>query len=83
MSKIVYVVYDGDEWLSYMSLAVCGIFTSKRMAINAILKREKDDQAKTKEDRAQMRRQLEEGLQTQGYQHNYNVVAWETNLISV
>lgn len=81
--KNVYVVYDGDEWLSYMSLAVCGIFTSKRMAINAILKREEQDQIKTKDDRAQMRRQLEDGLQTQGYQRNYQIVVWETNLISV
>ena len=82
----VFVVYETDAWHSHSSRQMAGVFTSKRSAINAIVKNhhiklseifEVDDLKNTShrvlraDARRILRRELELMYQTQGYSTNY------------
>ena len=82
----VFVVYQTDAWHAYSSYKTAGVFTSKRSAINAIVKNhhiklseifEVDDLKNTSrrvlraDARRILRRELELMYQTQGYSTNY------------
>lgn len=93
MSKQLYMVYETDQWHSISSRQCMGVFTSKRTAINAILKHHNikiddilDSEDKTapkkwkeKEVRRILRAELELMYQTQGYPVNYCIEITESN----
>ncbi len=84
----VFVVYETDAWHTSSSRRTAGVFTSKRSAINAIVKnhRIKLDEIFETEDlkdtsrrdlkadaRRILRNELELMYQTQGYTTNYDI----------
>lgn len=81
-----FIVYETDAWHTYSSRKTAGVFTSKRSAINAIVKNhhiklseifEAENLKSTShrvlraEARRILRRELELMYQTQGYSTNY------------
>lgn len=93
MGKQLYVVYETDQWHSISSRQCMGMFTSKKMAINAIVKNHNirigdllDAEDKTapknwkeKEARRILRAELELMFQTQGHSVNYCIEIQESN----
>lgn len=92
MSRQIYIVYETDQWHSTATREAMGAFTSKRAAINAIIKYHgiplkelfDDDEPMThkqmvKEARRLLRDELELAYQTQGYSVNYDIEVWEQN----
>lgn len=90
----VFVVYETDAWHSTHNRDCKGIYTSKRSAINAIVRNfdidleelfEPSYVAKTSERklRAEAKRvirgELEVNFQTQGYSTNYDIEVWNVN----
>lgn len=84
----IFVVYETDAWHSTSHQECAGVFTSKRAAVNAIVKNhrieleeffDEDEIGKTSkrvfeaEARRILRRELEFAYQTQGYETNYNI----------
>lgn len=85
--KKIYAVYQFDQWLSWSSSVVIGLFESKECAIEAIKKHHKiprnewDGMTKG-EFGLEIERELKANGQTQGYSFNYMVSekrfnAWE------
>ena len=89
-----FVVYETDAWHSTSNRDCKGIFTSKRSAINAIVKNhdidleeifEDDELERTSkrafsaEARRIIRKELEMNYQTQGYSTNYDIEVWNSN----
>ena len=68
--KQVFVVYETDAWHTIANRDCKGIYTSKRSAINAIVKNH--------EIRI-IRKELEMNYQTQGYSTNYDIEVWNVN----
>ncbi len=62
--KQVFVVYETDAWHTIANRDCKGIYTSKRSAINAIVKNHEI---------------LEMNYQTQGYSTNYDIEVWNVN----
>lgn len=90
----VFVVYETDAWHSIQGRDCKGIYTSKRSAINAIVKNhdidleeifEGDYLSSTtqrilrNEARRIIRKELEMNYQTQGYSTNYDIEIWNVN----
>ena len=90
----VYVVYSTDAWHSFSSRACQGIFTSKRSAVNAIVRNfdidldeifepnyiaKKSDRLLRAEAKRIIRGELEVNFQTQGYSTNYDIEVWNVN----
>ena len=66
--KQVFVVYETDAWHTIANRDCKGIYTSKRSAINAIVKNHEI-----------IRKELEMNYQTQGYSTNYDIEVWNVN----
>ena len=94
MNKQLYIVYETDAWHTVCNRTPMGIFSSKTMAINTIVKfhnipleeiiSNNDLQKLTskeihKEIRKLLREELESVLQTQGYSVNYDIVICSQN----
>jgi hypothetical protein len=92
--KQVFVVYETDAWHTIANRDCKGIYTSKRSAINAIVKNHEIDLEEIFEDdrleRASrrvleaeakriIRKELEMNYQTQGYSTNYDIEVWNVN----
>jgi len=92
--KQVYVVYETDAWHSFSSRECKGIFTSKRSAVNAIVRNfdidldeifepnyiaKKSDRLLRAEAKRIIRGELEVNFQTQGYTTNYDIEVWNVN----
>ena len=90
----VYVVYSTDAWHSFSSRECKGIFTSKRSAVNAIVRNfdidldeifepnyiaKKSDRLLRAEAKRIIRGELEVYFQTQGYSTNYDIEVWNVN----
>ena len=90
----VYVVYSTDAWHSFSSRECKGIFTSKRSAVNAIVRNfdidlddifepnyiaKKSDRLLRAEAKRIIRGELEVNFQTQGYSTNYDIEVWNVN----
>ena len=90
----VYVVYSTDAWHSFSSREYKGIFTSKRSAVNAIVRNfdidldeifepnyivKKSDRLLRAEAKRIIRGELEVNFQTQGYSTNYDIEVWNVN----
>lgn len=90
----VYVVYSTDAWHSFSSRECKGIFTSKRTAVNAIVRNfdidldeifepnyiaKKSDRLLRAEAKRIIREELEVNFQTQGYSTNYDIEVWNVN----
>lgn len=90
----IFVVYETDAWHSTSHQECAGVFTSKRAAVNAIVKNhrieldeffDEDEIEKTSkkvletEARRILRKELEFAYQTQGYETNYNIEVWNIN----
>ena len=90
----VFVVYETDAWHTISNRDCKGIYTSKRSAINAIVRNfnidldelfESDYIAKTSRKRLReeakriIRGELEDNFQTQGYSTNYDIEVWNVN----
>lgn len=94
MSRQLFIVYETDHWHSFSSRIDKGIFTSKRAAVNAIVKHHnidvdeivEDDETnpltqkqKEKEARRLLRAEFDVAFQTQGYSVNYEIEVWNFN----
>lgn len=92
--KQIFVVYETDAWHSLSKRECAGVFTSKRSAVNAIVKNHRIEleeffdedtieHTSTKvlkaEARRILRKELEFAYQTQGYETNYDVEVWIMN----
>lgn len=92
--KQIFVVYETDAWHSTNHRDCKGVFTSKRSAVNAIVKNhcirfdeffEGDELEHTskkmlvKEAKRILRKELEYAYQTQGYETNYDIEVWNVN----
>ena len=92
--KQIFVVYETDAWHSTNHRDCKGVFTSKRSAVNAIVKNhcirldeffEGDELEHTskkmlvKEAQRILRKELEYAYQTQGYETNYDIEVWNVN----
>lgn len=90
----IFVVYETDAWHSTNHRNCAGVFTSKRAAVNAIVKNhrieldeffDEDEIEKTSkrvlDDEAKriLRKELEFAYQTQGYEANYDIEVWNIN----
>ena len=90
----VYVVYSTDAWHSFSSRECKGIFTSKRSAVNAIVRNFdidldeifepsyiaiKSERLLRAEAKRIIRGELEVNFQTQGYSTNYDIEVWNVN----
>ena len=90
----IFVVYETDAWHSVSHRESAGVFTSKRAAVNAIVKNhrieledffDEDEIEKTSkrvleaEARRRLRKELEYAYQTQGYETNYEIEVWNIN----
>ena len=80
MAKSIYIVYEGDEWLSYNSMRIKCVCNSKRSAIRSILKNHKmkwrdfpdyETRPTKKEMACEIKDELDNNLQTQGHTVNY------------
>ena len=94
MKKQLYIVYETDAWNTVSNRTPMGIFSSKTMAINTIVKfhnipleeiisnndlQELTSKEIHKEIRKLLREELESVLQTQGYSVNYDIVICSQN----
>ena len=94
MMKQIFVVYETDAWHSTSHRECTGVFTSKRTAVNAIVKNhcieldeffDEDEIENTSkrvleaEARRRLRKELELAYQTQGYETNYDIEVWNIN----
>lgn len=70
MKKKVFLIYEGDQWLSYSSTALVCIANSREEAIEAIINHLKND-GESEEGLSYKQRQLEILDQTQGFDTNY------------
>ena len=92
--KQIFVVYETDAWHSVNNRSEAGAFTSKRTAVNAIVRNhrieldeffDEDEIEKTSkrvleaEARRRLRKELEFAYQTQGYETNYDIEVWNMN----
>lgn len=92
--KQIFVVYETDSWHSTSHRECAGVFTSKRAAVNAIVKNhrieleeffDEDEIEQTSkrtleaEARRRLRKELELAYQTQGYETNYDIEVWNFN----
>ena len=85
MANRVYIVYEGDQWLSRSSMEVKCISPTKEDAINKVLKNHAlrqsdfpdDDDITPEEMEDEIRRDLELNGQTQGYTVNYHIQEME------
>ena len=92
--KQVFVVYETDAWHTIANRDCKGIYTSKRSAINAIVKNHEIDLEEIFEDdrlertsrrvleaeaKRIIRKELEMNYQTQGYSTNYDLEIWNVN----
>lgn len=92
--KQIFVVYETDAWHSIDHRACAGVFTSKRAAVNAIVKNhrieldeffsEEEIENTSKrmleaEVRRILRKELEIMYQTQLHQTNYEIEVWNIN----
>jgi hypothetical protein len=92
--KQIFVVYETDAWHSLSKRECAGVFTSKRSAVNAIVKNHRieleeffdEDTIKSTsvkvlkaEVRRILRKELEFAYQTQGYETNYDIEVWLMN----
>ena len=90
----IFVVYETDAWHSLNHRECAGVFTSKRAAVNAIVKNHRieldeffddDEIEKTSkrvleaEARRRLHKELEFAYQTQGYEINYDIEVWNIN----
>ena len=90
----IFVVYETNQWHELSKRECAGVFTSKRAAVNAIVKNhrieldeffDEDEIEKTSkkvleaEARRILRKELEFAYQTQGYETNYNIEVWNIN----
>lgn len=90
----IFVVYETDAWHSTSHRDCKGMFTSKRSAVNAIVKNhdiplreffEDDELERTSrrvlaaEAKRILRKELEYAYQTQGYEINYDIEVWNVN----
>lgn len=86
--KQIFVVYETDAWHSLNHRECTGVFTSKRAAVNAIVKNhrielyeffDEEEIEKTSkrvleaDARRILRKELEIAYQTQGYETNYDI----------
>ena len=86
--KQIFVVYETDAWHSLNHRECTGVFTSKRSAVNAIVKNhrieldeffDEEEIEKTSkrvleaDARRILRKELEIAYQTQGYETNYDI----------
>ena len=84
----IFVVYETDTWHSHSHRRCKGVFTSKRAAVNAIVKnrgiklekffdaekiKHTSKRVLEKEARRIFRKEFEFRNQTQGYQTNYDI----------
>lgn len=93
MKKQLYIVYESDAWLTVSKRIPMGIFTSKRTAVNSIVKNhdiplkeifDDDTDGMTikqmrREAKQILRDELESRSQTQGYSINYEIEACPQN----
>ena len=92
--KQIYIVYECDSHHFLQHRDYAGIFTSKRSAVNAIVKNhrieldeffDEEEIEKTSkrvleaEVRRRLRKELEFAYQTQGYETNYDIEVWNIN----
>lgn len=92
--KQIFVVYETDAWHSIDHRTCAGVFTSKRAAVNAIVKNhrieldeffsEEETENTSKrvleaEVRRILRKELEIMYQTQLHQTNYEIEVWNIN----
>ena len=92
--KQIFVVYERAAWHSTNHGAWGGVFQTKWLAVNAILKNhrieldeffDEDEIRKTSkrvleaEVRRRLRKELEFAYQTQGYETNYDIEVWNIN----
>ncbi len=92
--KQIFVVYERDAWHTLANRECAGVFTSKRAAVNAIVKNhrieledffDEDEIENTSkrvleaEARRRLRKELEFAYQTQGYETNYEIEVWNIN----
>ena len=78
--KQVFVVFETDAWHTIANRDCKGIYTSKRSAINAIVKNHEIDLEEIFEDdrlERASRRVLE--AEAKGYSTNYDIEVWNVN----
>ena len=90
----IFVVYETNAWHELSKRECAGVFTSKRAAVNAIVKNhrieldeffdEDEIEGTSKrvleaEARRILRKELEFAYQTQGYETNYDIGFWNIN----
>ena len=90
----IFVVYETDAWHSTSHRDCAGVFTSKRAAVNAIVRNfdidldeifepnyiaKKSDRLLRAEAKRIIRGELEVNFQTQGYSTNYDIEVWNVN----
>ena len=90
----IFVVYETNAWHELNKRECAGVFTSKRAAVNAIVKNHRieldeffgeDELEKTSkrvleaEARRILRKELDFAYQTQGYETNYDIEVWNIN----
>lgn len=93
--RTVFVVYEKDAWHSRSRQNCVGVFTSRRSAVNAIVKNHRIELREFFEEeeignvsmrvleteaRSILRKELENASQTQGYETNYVIEAYNSNL---
>ena len=92
--KPIFVVYETDAWHSTDHRECTGVFTSKRAAVNAIVKNHRieldeffseeeientSERVLEAEVRRRLRKELEIPYQTQGHKTNYEIEVWGMN----
>ena len=92
--KQIFVVYETDAWHSTNHRECTGVFTTKRSAVNAIVKNhrieldeffDEEEIEKTSERvleaeaRRKLRKELEIAYQTHGHETNYDIEVWNIN----
>ena len=92
--KPIFVVYETDAWHSTDHRECTGVFTSKRAAVNAIVKNHRieldeffseeeientSERVLEAEVRRRLRKELEILYQTQGHKTNYEIEVWGMN----
>lgn len=91
----LFAVFETDAWHSTARRNFKGIFTSRSSAVNAIVRNHDIDECEFFEDihemlpltkrergtesRRRLRRDFEDGSQTQGYSVNYEIEVWNLN----
>ena len=85
--KTVFLVYEGDQWLSRDSLSLRGSYTTREKAVQSVLRNHRikpaevrdsfgssSDEMSCREDvNRLLRSELESQDQTQGYSSNYMI----------